>query len=53
VIQTTEGRMLGKPLKPIQLSYLAILGLSPAIFLDPRAGFVPSENRLTIPGPSG
>jgi hypothetical protein len=25
VIQTTGGRMLGKPLKPIQLSYPAIL----------------------------
>lgn len=53
VIQTPEGRMLGKPLNPIQLSYLAILGLSPTIFVDPRAGFVPSESRLTIPGPSG
>jgi len=41
VIQTPEGRMLGKPLNPIQLNYLAILGLSPTIFVDPRAGFVP------------
>ena len=53
VFLTPEGRMLGKPLNPIQLSYLAILGLTPSIFADPRAGFVPSENRLTIPGPSG
>jgi transposase len=53
VIQTTEGRMLGKPLKPVQLSYLNILGLSPTIFVDPRAGFVPTANPLTIPGPSG
>ena len=53
VIQTTGGRMLGKPLKPIQLSYLAILGLSPTIFVDPRAGFVPPVTPFTIPGPSG
>ncbi|MCX5862621.1 MAG: hypothetical protein NTW27_10960, partial [Deltaproteobacteria bacterium] len=53
VIQTTGGRMLGKPLKPIQLSYLAILGLSPSIFVDPRAGFVPPVTPFTIPGPSG
>lgn len=50
VLQTPKGRMLGKPLNPIQLSYLAILGLSPAIFLDPAAGFV--EERSTAP-PSG
>lgn len=53
VIQTPEGRMLGKPLNPIQLSYVAILGLSPTIFVDPKASFVLSESRLTIPGPSG
>ena len=36
-----------------QLSYLAILGLSPSIFVDPRAGFVPPVTPFTIPGPSG
>ncbi|MGC8603527.1 MAG: IS1634 family transposase [Desulfomonilaceae bacterium] len=52
-IRTPERGIRGKPLNPIQLNYLAILGLSLTIFVDPRAGFVPSESRLTIPGPLG
>jgi transposase len=50
VLLTPKGRVLGRPLNPIQLSYLAILGVSPAIFLDPAAGFV--EERSTAP-PTG
>jgi len=53
VIQTARGRVLGRPMNPIQLSYLAILGLSPAIFLDPNAGFVQEPAGSGIPGPSG
>lgn len=53
VIRTEQGRMLGNSLDPIQLAYLAILGLSPAIFLDPNAGFVDQPAALGIPGPSG
>jgi transposase len=40
VIQTPKGRMLGRPLNPIQSDYLAILQLPAAIFLDPSAGFI-------------
>lgn len=47
VLQTPKGRILGKPLNPIQLSYLAILKLSSAIFLNPEAGFV--EERSSSP----
>lgn len=39
VLQTPKGRILGRPLNPVQLQYLAILKVSPAIFLDPDAGF--------------
>ena len=53
VIQTSRGRMLGKALNPIQLNYLAILRLSPAIFVDPGAGFIDEPAPLTAPGPSG
>lgn len=53
VIQTSSGRMLGKALNPIQLNYLAILRLSPAIFVDPGAGFIDEPAPLTAPGPSG
>jgi transposase len=53
VLQTARARVLGKPLNPIQLRYLAILGLSPAIFLDPDAGFVQQRGLSKIRGPSG
>jgi len=53
VIRTAQGRMLGNPLNPIQLGYLVILGLSPAIFVDPNAGFVDQSAASGIHGPSG
>lgn len=53
VIQTSTGRRLGKALTPTQLDYLAILWLSPAIFLDPDAGFISSPGPQSAPGPSG
>ena len=53
VIQTSRGRMLGKAPNPIQLNYPAILRLSPAIFVDPGAGFIYEPAPLVTPGPSG
>ena len=53
VIRTKQGRMLGNPLDPIQLAYLATLGLSPEIFVNPNAGFVKQPDVSEIPGPSG
>ena len=53
VLQTPKGRMLGRPLDPIQLDYLAILRLSPAIFLDPAAGFIDNPVLSPTTGPSG
>lgn len=53
VLQTPKGRILGRPLNPVQLNYLAILRLSPAIFLDPDAGFFDERAPSPTPGPSG
>lgn len=53
VLQTHKGRMLGRPLNPVQLHYLAILQLSPAVFLDPEAGFVHERAASANLGPSG
>jgi transposase len=53
VLQTPRGRMLGKPLDPVQLQYLAILQVSPAVFRDPDAGFVDERALASTPGPSG
>jgi transposase len=53
VLQTPKGRMLGRPLNPIQLNYLAILQLSPAIFRDPDAGFIDERVLSPTSGPSG
>lgn len=53
VLQTAKGRMLGKPLNPVQLHYLATLRLSPAVFLDPVAGFVDEHAPLSPVAPSG
>jgi|GEM_PF-1195265 len=38
VLQMARGRMLGRPLDPVQLQYLAILKLSPEVFLYPEGG---------------
>jgi transposase len=53
VLLTPKARMLGRPLDPIQLNYLAILQLSPAIFLDPDAGFINEPALAPGAGPSG
>jgi transposase len=53
VLQTSQGRMLGKPLNPVQLNYLAILRLSPTIFRDPDAGFIDERALSPTSGPSG
>jgi len=53
VLQTPKGRILGRPLDQVQLNYLGILRLSPAIFLDPDAGFVDERAPSPTPGPSG
>jgi len=53
VLQTPKGRMLGRPLDPVQLDYLAILHVSPAVFLDPDAGFVNEHAVSANLGPSG
>lgn len=53
VLQTPKGRMLGRPLNPVQLQYLAILQISPAIFREPDAGFVDERALSTPSGPSG
>lgn len=47
VVQTDQGRCLAKPLRPVQLEYLQILGLSETAFLDPMAvSTVPPQPRL-------
>lgn len=53
VLQTAKGRMLGRPLDPVQLQYLAILQVSPAVFLDPAAGFVDEGPQSAKTEPSG
>jgi transposase len=53
VLQTPKGRVLGRPLNEVQLNYLGILRLSPAIFLEPDAGFVDKRAPSPTPGPSG
>jgi transposase len=53
VLQTPKGRILGRPLNAVQLHYLAILQLSPAIFLDPDAGLVDKPALSPTSGPSG
>jgi transposase len=53
VLLTPKARMLGRPLDPIQLNYLAILQLSPAIFLDPDADFINGPGLAPGFGPSG
>jgi len=53
VLQTAHGRMLGRPLNPIQLKYLAILQMTPAIFLHPDAGFIDGAVLSPTSGPSG
>ncbi len=53
VLQTAGGRMLGKPLDSIQLKYLALLKLSPAIFYALDAGFSDKAVLLSTSGPSG
>jgi len=53
VLQTPKGRILGRPLNPVQLQYLAILQVSPAIFLDPDAGFADDIAVESGSGPSG
>jgi transposase len=53
VLQTPRGRVLGRPLNPVQLRYLAILQVSPAIFLDSDAGFADETALAPGFGPSG
>jgi transposase len=53
VLQTPKGRMLGRPLDPIQLAYLAILQLPATIFIDPTAGFINERALSPASGPSG
>ena len=53
VLQTPKGRMLGRPLNPIQLNYLAILQLSLAIFLRLDGGFIDELALSPTFGPSG
>lgn len=53
VLQTPKGRILGRPLRSIQLNYPAILQVSPAIFLDPRADFIDNAELTPTSGPSG
>jgi len=53
VLQTPKGRILGRPLNPVQLNYLGILRLSPAIFLDPDARLEEERAPSPTPGPSG
>lgn len=53
VLQTPKGRMLGRPLNPIQLNYLAILQLSTAIFRRLDGGFIDELALSPTFGPSG